>query len=308
MMNDTSNMNSSNTTGGVCSSCLKEMPIIMTSSSSSRLCSNCLNEFVESQSDINGKFSFFSSPIQPPIQQQQHHQATTSSLIQPHISSLSSSSASSTSSVTSSNRRPSAFDPFSSGNDFKTNLFHSFNDLNNVFSPLPSSNSFNHSNNNELDSSAMDFMRYFHNFMNGNNGKSLDDRDSPASSVQSNDFSPLLSSTLPSNSSQSFLQRQHSGFSSLDSPTSSSPSVNRLSANELPSSFCCFANNPPYTYCLDCETSLCEKCALAHPKMLGFKDHRQQLLSSSQVNSTNRSVIGQPIRSQAPLELFSNGW
>lgn len=315
-MNETSNINSSST-GGVCSSCLKEMPLIMTSSSSSRICSNCITEFIDPQqqlsSDLNTKFPLFSSTsqslsslLQPQQQQQQQqlqqqqqqqqHQFS-QSLLQQHFSPLSSSSASSSSSISSSNRRSSGFDPFSSSNDYKSSFLNPLADLNNAFLPLNSSN-------NDFDSTTNDFMRYFHNFLNGNsnnsNHQNITDRDSPASSIQSNDFSPLFGSSLPSTQnhlpSHSFLQRQHSGFSSMDSTTSSTPSsLNRLSTNELPSSFCCFANNPPYTYCLDCETSLCEKCALSHPKILGFKDHRQQLLSS-QTNTTPRSVIGQPIR------------
>jgi hypothetical protein len=296
-MNETSNINGSST-GGVCSSCLKEMPIIMTSSSSSRLCSNCITEFIDPQlqfsSDMNSKFPLF--PSSQSMQQQQ--QQSSQSINQPHFSPLSSSSASSSSSISSTNRRFSAFDPFTSGNDLKSNFLHPFTDLNNAFQPLNSSSNLN-TNNNELESTTADFMRYFHHFLNGNNHNNIGDRDSPASSIQSNDFSPLFPSSLPTNNnnnnnnhlpSHSLLQRQHSAFSSLDSTTSSTPSLNRLSTNDLPSSFCCFANNPPYTYCLECETSLCEKCALTHPKILGFKDHRQQLLSS-QFN-TNRSTIG----------------
>ncbi|UJR15440.1 hypothetical protein I4U23_002383 [Adineta vaga] len=312
-MNETSNI-SSTTTGGVCSSCLKEMPIVMTSSSSSRLCSNCLTEFLDPQqiqspfsSDINNKFPLFPSSSSQPLLGLQHHhqqqqQQQPQSIIQPHFSPLSSSSASSTSSsISSTNRRFSTFDPFTSGNDLKTNLFHPFADLNNAFSPLTSSN-LNNNNDFESTSTTTDFMRYFHHFLNGNSHNSFMDRDSPSSSVQSTDFSPLLASSLPNNNNhlptQSILQRQHSAFSSMDSTTSSTPSINRLSTNDLPSSFCCFANNPPYTYCLECETSLCEKCALTHPKMLGFKDHRQQLLSSAQFPNTNsRSIIGQPPRS-----------
>jgi hypothetical protein len=106
-------------------------------------------------------------------------------------------------------------------------------------------------------------MRYFHNFLNGNNHNN--DRESPSSSIPNTDFT------------QSLFSRQHS-ICSTSSPL-----------NNLPSSFCCFANNPPYTYCLECETSLCEKCALTHPKILGFKDHRQQLLSS-QGNNNSRTI------------------
>ncbi len=314
-MNETSNINSS-TTGGVCSSCLKEMPIIMTSSSSSRLCSNCITEFIDPQlqfsSDMNNKFPLFPSSQSTQQQQQQQSQ----SIIQPHFSPLSSSSASSSSSVSSTNRRFSAFDPFTSGNDLKSNFLHPFTDLNNAFQPLNSSSNLN-TNNNELESTTADFMRYFHHFLNGNNHNNIGDRDSPASSIQSNDFSPLFPSSLPTNNnnnnnnnhlpSHSLLQRQHSAFSSLDSTTSSTPSLNRLSTNDLPSSFCCFANNPPYTYCLECETSLCEKCALTHPKILGFKDHRQQLLSSSSSQSNNpRSIIGQPVR-QLPPDVLPPG-
>ncbi len=298
-------MNSSST-GGVCSSCLKEMPIILTSSSSSRLCSNCITEFVDPQqqqfsSDMNNKFPLFPSPQSLFSMQQQQQQQASQSMMQPHFSPLSSSSASSSSSISSTNRRFSAFDPFTSGNDFKTNFLHPLTDLNNAFSPINSSNSMNNNNNNDLESTTADFMRYFHHFLNGNPPNHIADRDSPASSIQSNDFSPLFASSLPNTNhhlpSQSILQRQHSAFSSLDSTNSSTPSLNRLPTNDLPSSFCCFANNPPYTYCLDCETSLCEKCALTHPKILGFKDHRQQLLSSPLSNP--RSIIGQPTR-QAP--------
>jgi hypothetical protein len=299
-MNETSNINSSST-GGVCSSCLKEMPIIMTSSSSSRLCSNCITEFVDHQpqpspfaSDLNNKFPLFPSS-QPLLNTQQQQQSQ--SINQAHFSPLSSSSASSSSSISSTNRRSSAFDPFTSGMDLKNNFLHPFTDLNNAFSPLSSTNL----NTNDFESTTADFMRYFQNFLNGNNHNNIGDRDSPASSIQSNDFSPLLASSLPNNNnhipSHSLLQRQNSAFSSLDSTTSSTPSSNRLSTNDLPSSFCCFANNPPYTYCLECETSLCEKCALTHPKMLGFKDHRQQLLSAQfNNNNNNRSIIGQPAR------------
>jgi len=260
-MNDTpSNMNSSNA-GGVCSSCLKEMPTVMASSNNpaSKLCSNCMTEFVDQQhfsSGMNNKF-----PLLPPSQLLLNNQQQNQSIVQPHFSSLPSSSASSTSSsVSSTNRRLSAFDPFTSGNISQNPFLHSFNDINNsTFLPF----------NNDLESqrtlttsTTNDFMRYF---FNGNNNHN-NDRDSPASSIQSTDFS------------QSLFSRQNS---------------NRLSTNDLPSSFCCFANNSPYTYCLDCETSLCEKCALIHPKILGFKDHRQQLLSSQLNNNNSRSIIGQ---------------
>ena len=255
MMNETSNMNSGST-GGVCSSCLKEMPVVMATSSInnplSKLCSNCTTEFVDQQHfslGMNTKFPLL--PLNNPQQQN-------SSIVQPHFSSLPSSSASSTSSsVSSTNRRLSAFDPFTSGSSSHNPFLHPFNDLNNTFSPLSTTNF-----NNDFDSlrtatpTTNDFMRFF---LNGTNHTS--DRDSPTSSIQSTDFS------------QSLFSRQNS---------------NRLSTNELSSSFCCFANNPPYTYCLDCETSLCEKCALKHPKILGFKDHRQQLLSSP-----IRPIIGQ---------------
>ncbi len=318
-MNETSNIHSSST-GGVCSSCLKEMPIIMTSSSSSRLCSNCITEFLDPQqhfsSEMNNKFPLFPSSQSlinmQPQQQQQQQQQQSQSITQPHFSPLSSSSASSSSSNSSTNRRFSAFDPFTSGNDFKTNFLHPYTDLNNAFSPINASNLNN--NNNDLESTTADFMRYFHHFLNGNNQNHIGDRDSPASSIQSNDFSPLFGTSLPANNnhlpSQSLLQRQHSAFSSLDSTTSSTPSLTRLSTNDLPSSFCCFANNPPYTYCLECETSLCEKCALTHPKILGFKDHRQQLLSSQLNNNNNnntRSIIGQPARQPPPPDILPPG-
>ena len=253
-MNDSSNMNSGST-GGVCSSCLKEMPIVMASSSNnplSKFCSNCMTEFVDQQnysSDMNNKF-----PLLPPSQSLLNNQQT-QSLYQPHFSSLPSSSASSTSSsVSSTNRRLSAFDPFISGNISQNPFLHTFTDLNNPFLPLTPT-SFN----NDFESTTTNnFMRYFHNFLNGNNHNN--DRDSPSSSIQNTDFT------------QSLLSRQHSTGSSS-------------STNNPASSFCCFTNNPPYTYCLECETSLCEKCALTHPKILGFKDHRQQLLSSQGNNS-----------------------
>lgn len=255
MINELSKMNSPST-GGVCSSCLKEMPVVMATTSLtsplSKLCSNCMTEFVDQQqqqfpSNLNTKF-----PLLPSSQ-------SSSSIVQPHFSSLPSSSASSTSSsVSSSNRRSSTFDPFTSGNSPQNLFLHPFTDFNHTLSPL-SSNNFP-SDFDPLRTTNNDFMRFF---LNGNPSHS--DRDSPASSIQSNDFS------------QSFFSRTH---------------PNRLSTNELPSSFCCFASNPPYTYCLDCETSLCEKCALTHPKIVSFKDHRQQLLSS-QINNP-RSVIGQP--------------
>jgi hypothetical protein len=270
-MNETSNMNSGST-GGVCSSCLKEMPIVMATSSSnnplSKLCSNCMTEFIDQpnfSSGMNNKF-----PLLPPSQLSlNNQQPQNQSILQPHFSSLPSSSASSTSSsVSSTNRRLSAFDPFTTGNNSQNPFLHPFPDLNNTFSPLTSTN-FNNDFDSSRTTTTNDFMHFF---LNGNNHNS--DLDSPASSVQSNDFS------------QSLFSRQHS---------------NRLSTNDLPSSFCCFANNPPYTYCLDCETSLCEKCALTHPKILGFKDHRQQLLSS-QLNPTRSIITGQ----QLPPSLSSN--
>ncbi|CAF0801998.1 unnamed protein product [Rotaria sp. Silwood1] len=324
-MNETSNISSSST-GGVCSSCLKEMPLIMTSSSSSRLCSNCITEFIDPQqqfsSHINNKFPLFPSS-QPLLNMQQHQQQQqqSQSIMQTNFSPLSSSSASSTSSISSNNRRFSAFDPFTSGNDIKTSFLHPFTDINNAFSTLNSSNltNNNNNNNNDFESTTSDFMRYFHNFLNGNNHNHIGDRDSPTSSVQSNDFSPLFASNSTNNNnnnnnhlpSQSVLQRQHSAFSSIDSTTSSTPSLNRSSTNDLPSTLCCFGNNPPYTYCIDCETSLCEKCALTHPKMLGFKDHRQQLLSSqlniNNPNNNSRSIIGQPSRQQSTPDIFPLG-
>ncbi|CAF4071780.1 unnamed protein product [Adineta steineri] len=285
-MNETSNMNSGNT-GGVCSSCFKEMPITSASLSTnnplSKFCSNCMTEFIDQQqqcfsSDINNKFPLLPSTQPPSLnkQQQQQQQQYNPSIIQPHFSSLSSSSASSTSSsLSSNNRRLSAFDPFTSGNMSQNPFLHLSTDFNRTFPPLTSTNF-----NNDLEtttttttssSTTNDFMRYFHNFLNGNNHNS--DRDSPASSIQSSDFS------------QSLLSRKHSILSSS--------SLNPSSTNDLTSSFCCFANNPPYTYCLDCDTSLCEKCALTHPKIFSFKDHRQQLLSSQFNNNNNhRSTIG----------------
>ncbi|CAF3462320.1 unnamed protein product [Rotaria socialis] len=327
-MNETSNINGSST-GGVCSSCLKEMPLVMTSSSLSRLCSNCITEFIDPQQQfslpMNNKFPFL-PPSQPlssmQQQQQQQHpqqqQQQSQSILQPNFSPLSSSSASSTSSISSTNRRFSAFDPFTSGNDIKSSFLQPLTDLNNAFSSL---NSSNLTNNNDSESTTSDFMRYFHNFLNGNNHNNIGDRDSPTSSVQSNDFSPFFTPNSTNNNyppPQSLLQRQHSAFSSVDSTTSSTPSLNRSLNNDIPPALCCFANNPPYTFCIDCETSLCEKCALTHPKMLGFKDHRQQLLSSSQFNINNnnktvnhnnninnsRSIIGQPPRQQPPPDIL----
>ncbi|CAF3330980.1 unnamed protein product [Rotaria socialis] len=265
----------SGTTGGVCSSCLKEMPIVMASSSNnplSKLCSNCMTEFVDQQhftSDMNNKF-----PLLPSSQSLLNNQQQTQSIFQTHFSSLPSSSASSTSSsVSSTNRRLSVFDPFVSGNLTQNSIHNPLTDLNNAYSPLISTNfksDFDLTTPTSPATNTNDFMRFFPSFLNGNNHNS--DRDSPASSTQSNDLS------------QTLFSRQQS--------TASSSSINRLLLNDRPSSsFCCFANNPPYTYCLDCETSLCEKCALTHPKILSFKDHRQHLLSS-QLNQ-NRSIIGQ---------------
>ncbi|CAF1058070.1 unnamed protein product [Rotaria sordida] len=275
-MNETSNMNSGNT-GGVCSSCLKEMPIVMASSSNnplSKLCSNCMTEFVDQQrfsSDMNNKF-----PLLPPTQSllnnqtQQQQQQQVQSIFQPHFSSLPSSSASSTSSSVSSTRRLSAFDPFISGNISQNPIHHPLTDLNTTYSPLISTNfKTDFDLTTTTTTTSNDFMRFFPNFLNGNNHNS--DRDSPTSSIPSHDLS------------QTLFSRQQ--------PTISSSTLNRLSTNDRPSSFCCFANNPPYTYCLDCEITLCEKCALTHPKILSFKDHRQQLLTS-QFNN-NRSIIGQ---------------
>lgn len=142
-------------------------------------------------------------------------------------------------------------------------------------------------------------MRYFHQFLHGATQHPASDRDSPASSVQSNDFSQSF-----------FAPQQSSGTHGVYSPLSPSSldfiASNRLPTNDLPSSFCCFENNTPYSHCLECETSLCEKCALMHPQILGFKNHRQQLLSSPfNSNGRTQSVIGQPIRSAQhtlPLE------
>jgi len=235
MMNETSNMNSG--TGAVCSSCLKETPNTMITSSTTnpllKLCSNCTNEFVDQQylsSNLNNKF-----PLLPPTQtifnnpsQQQQQQQQNQSFFQSNFSSLPSSSASSTSSsFSSTNRRMSAFDPFLSTSN---TLFQPFNDLNQTFSPLTSTNF-------PLDSTNNDFM---YSFLNGNSNHNHDSENSPST--------------------------------------------------RLSTSFCCFANNPPFTYCLDCETSLCEKCALTHPKIFTFKDHRQQLLSSTRSNHNQTSI------------------
>jgi hypothetical protein len=272
-MNETSNMNSGST-GGVCSSCLKEMPIVMASSASnnpiSKLCSNCMTEVIDQHHFSSGMSNKF--PLLPPSQlllNNQQQQQQNQSVFQPHFSSLPSSSASSTSSsVSSTNRRLSAFDPFTSGNISQNPFLQPFTDLNSTFSSLTSTNFTNDFESQRTTvPTTNDFMRYF---LNGNNHNN--DHDSPVNNIQSTDFS------------QSLLSRQHS---------------NRLSTNEFPSSFCCFANNPPYTYCLDCETSLCEKCALTHPKILGFKDHRQQLHNT-------RSTIGQPPPPPPPPSLSSN--
>ncbi|CAF5062901.1 unnamed protein product, partial [Rotaria socialis] len=94
---------------------LKEMPLVMTSSSLSRLCSNCITEFIDPQQQfslpMNNKFPFL-PPSQPlssmQQQQQQQHpqqqQQQSQSILQPNFSPLSSSSASSTSSISSTNR------------------------------------------------------------------------------------------------------------------------------------------------------------------------------------------------------------
>lgn len=249
-MNETSNMNSGST-GGICSSCLKEIPLNAGSSSShplARLCSACMVESLDPQQSC----SLFTAP-QPVA----HPQPPMSSIFPAHFSSLPSSSASSTSSsVSSSNRRMSAFDPFATGSPSHNPLLQLATDFNHAFPPLTLTNF-----NNDLESSshnaAQDFMRYFHGFPNGNNHPTVD-RDSPLVSTPSNDLSRAL-------------------------------------AAHQPSTFCCFANNPPYTFCLECDSSLCEKCALTHPKILGFKDHRQQLLTTSGAahNHHNRSAIEQ---------------
>ncbi|CAF1661252.1 unnamed protein product, partial [Adineta ricciae] len=255
-MNETSNMNSANT-GGICSSCLKEMPMNSGSSANhplSRFCSSCMTEFIDQQH----QFPLF--PSSSSSQPLPNHSQQTQSIFPSHFSSLPSSSASSTSSsVSSSNRRLSAFDPFLSGNSSHNPFLHLSTDLNHTFPPLTPTtfaNDFESTTN-----ITNDFMRFF---LNGNN--STNDRDSPAGSTQSNtDFSRTL-----------MLQQ--------------------------PATLCCFTNNLPYTFCLDCDSTLCEKCALAHRKILGFKDHRQQLLSSSQFanNHHTRSMVGQPSSSSSP--------
>ena len=282
-------MNSGHT-GGVCSSCLKEIPLVMVSSSASlynpqsKLCSNCMTEVIDQQhfpSDVNNKF--------PPLLSSQtllnDQKQKTQSLFHSSFSSLPSSSASSTSSsISSTNRRLSTFDPFTSGNVSQNSFLHPLIDVNNTFSPLITTNFKNDfelitspppplatkaTTTTTVPTATNDIMRFFPDYLNGNNHNS--DRDSPTSSIQSNDFP------------QNLFPRPHSLISSS--------SLNHLSANGLPSSFCCFANNPLYTYCFECETPLCEKCALTHPKILGFKDHRQQLLTPQYQNT--RSSVGQ---------------
>ncbi|CAF4840503.1 unnamed protein product, partial [Rotaria sp. Silwood2] len=121
------------------------MPIVMASSSNnplSKLCSNCMTEFVDQQrfsSDMNNKFPLL-PPTQPLLNNQQQQQQQAQSIFQPHFSSLPSSSASSTSSSVSSNRRLSAFDPFASGNISQNLMHHPLTDLNNTYSPLISTN------------------------------------------------------------------------------------------------------------------------------------------------------------------------
>ena len=314
IMNETSNMNS-NTTGGVCSSCLKEMPMVMSSANNplSKLCSNCMTEFVDQQhlsSELNNKLPFLPSPQSyltlqtqqqhphPQQQQQQQQQQQMSSMFSSHFSSLPSSSASSTSSSMSSTRRFSGFDPFSSsGSNAEHSFLQPFTDFHTTFSP-PTPTSLSNPHAASSTNASNEFMHYFHQFLHGASQHPASDRDSPASSVQSNDFSQSF-----------FAPAQSSGTHGVYSPLSSSSmdflASNRLPTNDLPSSFCCFENNTPYTYCLECETSLCEKCALMHPKILGFKNHRQQLLSSTfNPNGRTQSIIGQPIRSaQSTLPL-----
>ena len=285
-MNETSNMNSTSSTGGVCSSCLKEMPMAMPLSStnpSSMLCSNCLTEYVDQQqftSDLSKKFPLLPSVSSVQQQQQQHH----SSIFPPHFSSPSSSSASSTSSsISSTNRRFSVFDPFTSGSSSNSQYpflppMTDYNPTLSLSTPTSSTNIFE---THTTPSTPNDFVHYFHQFLQGTH-PSTSDRDSPSSSIHSNDIS------------QSILPHAHGMYPSSSSSMDLAP-LNRPGPNDLPSSFCCFANNRPYAYCLDCETSLCEQCALVHPKILGFKNHRQQLLSS-QTQPTPRSVIGQSIR------------
>jgi hypothetical protein len=242
----------SGSTGGICSSCLKEIPANSGSSLNhplARFCSNCMTDFLDPQQS----FPLFTTP-----QSVAHHPPPASSIFPSHFSSLPSSSASSTSSsVSSSNRRLSAFDPFATGNPSQNPFLHLATDFNHTVSPLTPT-SFNSDSELTGNIAAQDFMRYFHGFSNGNNHPSHD-RDSPASSIQSNDLARAL-------------------------------------VSHQPTTFCCFANNPPYTFCLECDTSLCEKCALTHPKIPVFKDHRQQLLSATPFphNQNTRSVIEQP--------------
>jgi len=237
----------------------------------SKLCSNCLTEFLDQQqisSDLNSKLPFypplippsssssssttaigtipsstqslFNLPIGPPSSSTAIASIPTpsSNIFPSQFSSLPSSSASSTSSsISSSQRRLSVLDPFSST--------HHHHLLTNPNLPSLLSSDFNttfpSTNTND-----------FHSFLNGTIA-TTSERESPASSVQSSDLTPTL----------------------------------------FQSSFCCFANQPAYSYCLDCETSLCEKCALIHPKISGFKTHRQQFLSSTNNSfSKTRSVIG----------------
>ncbi|CAF1008126.1 unnamed protein product [Didymodactylos carnosus] len=130
------------------------------------------------------------------------------------------------------------------------------------------------------------------------------------------DFFQQQLQTIPSTTTNVF-HRQLSAFSSFDDQNNSnyhhqqqtlesnklvngdnySP-YSSLVNNTLPvttpnnnsSLYCCFANNIPYTYCLDCETSLCEKCSNEHPRLTIFKDHRQQILPRQTLFDSNTST------------------
>lgn len=310
-MNETSNMNSIST-GGVCSSCLKEMPLVTSSNnvnnnSLTKLCSNCINEFVDQQqisSDLNKKYPFVPASqtmINLPTNSQLNSQAMSSnpSMVTSHFSSLPSSSASSTSSsISSSHRRFSGFDPFLSIHPNSNSLMANFNDFNGNYSNFPLNNRSNLLETNPTNANSPttnttisnDFFRNFHQIFNGTTNGG---RDSPGNS-----------NSLPNNDLSSNFLSSSSPFVQGNFPLSN----NRSSSNDVPSSFCCFANNPPYTYCVDCESSLCEKCALIHPKILGFKNHRQQLLSSSMfnMNSPSRSVRSNSSASSELLPIGTN--
>ncbi|CAF4028807.1 unnamed protein product [Didymodactylos carnosus] len=138
--------------------------------------------------------------------------------------------------------------------------------------------------------------------------------------------------TIPSTTANVY-QRQLSAFSSFDNQSNTNyhqqeqqllvsnkfvngdsfSTYSPLVTNTLPiashihnsSSYCCFANNMPYTYCLDCETSLCEKCSIEHPRLTGFKDHRQKILPHQTLfdsNTSAKSAVSPPLIMQQLID------